>query len=1379
MIKGKTLFCILLAGTVLLNLFSAEMIFEWGHDGLNAKIAGENRKPKSAVNVRLEEGGIRLSRHSQVRFDVSKLPALPEYTLVFRGKIKFDVRGNNTYHDRDRLDDGKTSFIIGGGRRSLISSGPLRNHFCSSSWNEVVYFNRWFFKDEWHWFAIGKDLKRGQMVYQLDNRVQYFHTKKGPAVSLGKELCFGSPQPGSRDPRAFGVDMVIGDLALYDKMLSKQELLALFGKMRTVEAELGNYAVISGKKETLRFKFRNYSDRQWDKPVTVTITDGQGNKVTEDKISLKLAAGKDVHKTLAFNAPKPGLYRIKFDTGRSFEILALNGKPYTAKMKPGELKLKLVEEIDCTKPLPGRFISDGKDKIVKDKSGIYREGSTVYRSSFAYKLKELADPNRYHVLEIEYPDNARRTYSVQVWAEFFDRIQSGQMNALGIITGGQHPVSDTMRKRQLLWLPYSRKTYVVLDNYASSTCERGPAASKLRVYEVRNEKLPLLKTGNGGRQAGVWDEDCVMDIDWINMPYQFERIDLTFWREKVERIAEYARYMGYNTWTYQIADYFGNRNTSHMDVVSGRSTHITGWDDVYAKVFEREKIPFRQRLAMGHIIPSRSGPVRLFENPSDYPTSLEDHFARGTECPAGIARNGSITNVTPLHPKVEKEYLKHVIHCRDRYSGNPYFKGLTIHDTIIPGSLEQGYGNWEIAQFEKAAGVKVPYDPVPKRCIEKRYQFLTSPKLRKKWIRWRCREYARFLRNLTEELRKGNNNLELQVWIAANASFAKSESRELRIRESLLESGVDMELLNKIEGLRVMPIIRPDFEHVRSLLKQQEMYALYDHSFADAFAGQKHPGLLYMLHNNQENFNVDQFPLKKFFVPVGNWNWVKNKCYAYSWANCWPVDEFAMLPLANTLANMDLDHITIGFWGFPDSGVHHLIRPFWQAFRSIPKGRYALKSDPDAPAALRVCGNNFYLVNKENFPVEISLDHSGLKDLVTCKPFKAKNFTLGPCEVRVFSGKFKSFKQSVKPDAPSILKKQIADLETTARIIGDPKIGKLLAETKQYYRQGKYTKARQMFHLHEIAKVLAENKGLKLTAKLEPKEAAAEVSVTSFDPETRKVSVWIDKADGCWNADPNNKTEFTLKPGESRTFRIKLKDALVKDGWNGTVTLAMSSDNGAPVRKTFLLGGNFARHSDITEIGKDWTFSKYRMKNFSSFNPKTKQQFSWSQGYAWNEKGLFIATIVEDKDYLPADFGHMHFQSDSMQYFIDGKNVSVYDAAAYDDSIMELITAEVDGKFKVFHCYVPKRGVPREKSGIRTAYHRENGKSYWELFIPAKELPDVQFRKGYVLGACAMINNRMKNKSGNESFMTNQEIFPYMKPGTWKDLILTDENGKL
>ena len=132
-----------------------------------------------------------------------------------------------------------------------------------------------------------------------------------------------------------------------------------------------------------------------------------------------------------------------------------------------------------------------------------------------------------------------------------------------------------------------------------------------------------------------------------------------------------------------------------------------------------------------------------------------------------------------------------------------------------------------------------------------------------------------------------------------------------------------------------------------------------------------------------------------------------------------------------------------------------------------------------------------------------------------------------------------------------------------------------------------------------------------------------------------------------------------------------------------------------------------------------------------------------------------------------------------MQYFIDGKNIQSCDAIVNNDSVMELIAAEIDGKFKVCYCKIPKRGVPAEKSKIRTAYHRENGKSYWELFIPADELPDVKFQKGTVIGAAAMINNRMKNKSGGESFMTNQEIFPYMKPGTWKDLILTDENGKL
>ena len=109
--------------------------------------------------------------------------------------------------------------------------------------------------------------------------------------------------------------------------------------------------------------------------------------------------------------------------------------------------------------------------------------------------------------------------------------------------------------------------------------------------------------------------------------------------------------------------------------------------------------------------------------------------------------------------------------------------------------------------------------------------------------------------------------------------------------------------------------------------------------------------------------------------------------------------------------------------------------------------------------------------------------------------------------------------------------------------------------------------------------------------------------------------------------------------------------------------------------------------------------------------------------------------------------------------------------------MMELIAAEIEGKFKIIHCRTPKRGVKPADSKIRIAYHRENGKSYWELFVPAAELPDVKFEKGSVLGVSAMINNRMKTPSGGESFMTNQEIFPYMKPGTWKDLILTDENG--
>jgi len=88
----KKTIAILLSGWCLWYAAAAEKIFEWGHDGLNAKILEKTQKPKSAINIKLEEGGIRLSRDSQIRFDVSGLPLLNEYTLVFRGKIKFDVR---------------------------------------------------------------------------------------------------------------------------------------------------------------------------------------------------------------------------------------------------------------------------------------------------------------------------------------------------------------------------------------------------------------------------------------------------------------------------------------------------------------------------------------------------------------------------------------------------------------------------------------------------------------------------------------------------------------------------------------------------------------------------------------------------------------------------------------------------------------------------------------------------------------------------------------------------------------------------------------------------------------------------------------------------------------------------------------------------------------------------------------------------------------------------------------------------------------------------------------------------------------------------------------------------------------------------------------
>ena len=1376
------------------SLSAAEKVFELtGDQGLNAKVLQETKNPVSSRNVKTVPGfkgnAIALPENGNLVFDLSKLGNMEKGTVVFFMRFDTPLEATGCYYDRDRAKDGSWGRLGEGMRQIVCGTVPFpicaTNHTLYALNTNVIPLNFYkrVFPYQWHFAAFSWDKTKKRTASMLDFSYKEGELDPKRIKTFGKRVLFGS-----ENGRTNGFSGAIDEFAVYNDMLTERELLDLYNQLRKVDFECRDYAVNAGKEARIRLLGKNFSRETVKRTLKAEFTDKTGKKIAEDSVSVDLKPGDTKIFTFKFRPEKAGLYQIRLDNNRIFELLAIDDKTVESRMKVGELDLKLVEEIDCTKNFGAeKFLCGSKTKVV---DGKYREGANVFRGAFAYRLNKIRNPKRWHILEIEYPDDAVRAFSVHTLSERWGLSVSGQMNGIGVITGGESPLTYRMQTKRLLFIPYSENVGLIAENYDPKQSEKGAALSRIRIYEHQGEYLPKQYPTNGSRDLGIWEEDLAMHGTWLNPNNMETNVTLEFWQKKAELFTEYCKYAGMTNWTFQPWAYQGDRSghfiTLPADVsFPGHNGHIPGWCDVFAKVFERDGIKFYGRIAL---FPGMSYPrylclKRLF-GPGKVAENDAEYSAMGTKSVQTAGPNGVLINrLNPIHPDVVAMMKRIVREYRDHFVTNPYFQGLTFRESREIFSftgIDRGYDDHTVSLFALETGIKVPGGARDPKRFKARYQFLTSAEMYEKWVSWRCEKFAQMCEEVVKELRKGNNRLCLQTWINFENIAEHSLRKDYRAEKYWREAGYDLKRLAKIEGLDIVPIIRPDYEHVHPRKQSQESYVLYSKDYADSLADIPDLKINMHLHNNLEQYRANVTDLKNWFWRLGNWTFAKKNFHYYSWANCYPDQQFALLPLTNMLANTDVKALTLGMWGFPDSGVHELFRKFYRAYRSIPKGEFKLVSDPDSPAALRVCGTNFYLANKESFPVEISMEHGGLKDLVTGEPFNAKVFTLGPSEVRVFSGSFRNFRQSVKPESLTPLKKRLADLETTAKIIRDPEVDEQLAKAKEYFREGKYGEVRRTFYLKKIVKVLKENKGLKLTAKLLPREVSAEVTVSSFDPEARNVSVWIDKADGCWNADPKNKMNFELAGGGSKTFRIPLKDSLIRDGWTGTVTFAMSMDGGVPVRKTFQFGGHFARYSDISEIGQDWSFGKYKMKESTSADKRIRQMFKWSQGYAWNEKGLFLATVVEDKDYMPADKIQPYtFKSDSMQYFIDGKNKTVYDAPSYDDSVMELIAAESDGKFGVKHCRLPKRGVPAEKSKIRMAYHRENGKSYWELFIPADELPDVQFKKGTVMGAAVMINNRMKTAEGGESFMTNQEIFPYMKPGTWKDLILTDRNGKL
>ena len=1382
---------LLLFLTAASSLFAAEspVFLLSGDSGFHAVSDGKMTAPLRAKELKTVPGirgsAIAFGENGSLEFRRPASFRENRGTVLFWFKPDRDPRARyTTVLDRDRRDDGSIG-PVGFSRRQIFRAG-LRTSgnitYTESSLNGFGWeagIQKFWFRDRWHLVVITWDseTKKSALFF---NGLYFEQTDTQKREPFLDTLRFGAWSEK-------GLCGTIDEFTLYDRPLSKAEILKIYSEYRPYLVECHDFAWFAGKENRIRFRFQNISGSPKVFRESLEIVDPDGKKVFQTSFDLAAAPGKMQDVKISFLPEKAGLYRVNFLSGKTFEMIALSGKSVAERMKPGDLSLKRIAEIDCSADLgPGVLRTDGSGRVVRSSLGSYRETGNGNRNSFVVRLPVLKNPLRYHLLELEYPDNLRRTFGVTLYSAGNGIVIGGQMNGTGIFTGGVHPVTNSMQRKRLLWVPFSPDVMLICENYGSNYSERGGALSKLRLYEIDSDLLPALPNLPDGRKIGVWDEDCTMDATWFNMPYLLrdKGVDLEFWREKGERIAEYAHHMGYNLWTIQFMEYYGDRTGADLSLrqlkpmkVPGTQGHIHGCVDTLARIFEREKIHFYGRLGVD---PFRGSSRGIIGGEECMAKDSSDFVRRGKEAVELVSKNGQIDRnaiMNPLHPRYIDGMKRILAFYRDRYQENPMFSGITLRDTSALHSLKNldyGYDDYTVSLFEQETGIAVPKIADGTRFYF-RWRFLTSPENREKWIAWRCRKLAEVSAELVRELRKGNNRLRLQVWADCITVLGNGWKKNYSAIRDLREAGFDFALLEKIDGLDVVPIIRPDYQRVHALgSRVSEDYLVNAGSFADAFSRTPYRTLNLMLHNNLENYPSRHCSLPELFFPTADWVIRKKPLHFLSWCNAYPNAQEALLPLTRQLANRDVDEIQLGWWGNPDSGVTDQYRKFNQAFRSIPAVRFTAVTKESDCAAVYVHGKDFYVVNRMGYPVTLEMKTEGsCTDVVTgerCSSLRGiLKLELPSQALRVFKGEGRfvpgSFRQTLSPEGVARFAAAGKKLRYAAQ--KEDSLAEWSDRLTRAAAMGNWPEARRILLHRVVERALEKTKNLKVGGRMLVSEKCFELTVLPQIESEKELRIELKGEKGII---PETRSALlkNLKPGTMKTLRFPLTK-MPSDGSSVIISATIRSSKGSEQEFRYLCGGMAANCSGkLPEPGSDWSFKAYQMRKEVVDRPGITR-YEYEIGSLWNEKGISIAVSVEDTDYFRPSPKLRSINADSLQVFLDFENRSDFNVNEYRGHELEFILSEGNGKAGVEICTRP---VHWSGEGMRYAMIHKNGRTMYEVFLPARSLPGIVLKPGNTLGMCVMVNNRVIAKDSLQRMVTSPRVFPYKRPGTWPDLIL-------
>jgi hypothetical protein len=545
------------------------------------------------------------------------------------------------------------------------------------------------------------------------------------------------------------------------------------------------------------------------------------------------AGKKPETKTVRVACPREGAFTLsaRVAGGRELSSTEFPIGPYavidvTAGPSAGS-KPELVHELDCVEQtLNGKPIGDGifvecngPSRVVETAIGRYREshdctppeaappgsggaGQAESYSGFSYRLS-LPQIQVPYLLEVEFPDDDQRC--IVVGPHWLNPETgelsplSGGYNTKSIQTGGLFPLSNRMQTHRAVFWPKTSESVLTIFSQEIGT---RAAVARIRLYRFADGNLPLPPVTENGRNFLHWYEEA---HNWVHLVGVDGTIRDPLVRnlEGLKRWAQFVRYHGLTCMSalgvgYQSAFW--------------RQTHLEGFqaEDVdlprlAALICEKYGLKY-----MPEIFPTQwYASLVTLPGRAEHPDDIRTFNANGK--PSG--KGAAACNLNPLHPEVQKMWVNGLGELSDKLRDCKSFLGVSIRanvwqfrgDFTLP-SLGWGYGDWIIREFEKDTGVKVPGDPDDPERFMTRYEFLTSPEQKERWVNWRCDRLLDYHIRLRDRIRGDRDDVKLVFWGSFRSDPIYQVPGDTLTR--MRECGVDLAKVQQAGNIAIMPAAR-------------------------------------------------------------------------------------------------------------------------------------------------------------------------------------------------------------------------------------------------------------------------------------------------------------------------------------------------------------------------------------------------------------------------------------------------------------------------------------------------------------------------------------------------------------------------------------------